>query len=80
MKNIKVKPSVTRLQQSGYQKKLRCDRCGHTSRHHQIFVIYYKDGKMSNVNRNNLQTVCSNCNIELSLGLPWINNKITADF
>ena len=46
MKDSKIKPSITKWQQSGYKKKLKCDRCGHTSRYAQVFTVYYKDNKM----------------------------------
>ena len=65
LKNKKVfKP---RWQGAGYKKKPHCEKCGFKSRFTDQLFVYFRDGDMNNIDSTNLKTVCSNCQIELSV-------------
>jgi hypothetical protein len=68
-------------QRQGYQKKNRCDRCGHHSEYSQVFSVYCVDGNLKNTLPTNLRTVCANCQITLSVkGVNWHNAELISDF
>ena len=68
-------------QQSGYQKKQRCERCGFQSRIAQVFAVYVIDGNLRNTTPPNLRTVCANCQIVLSVsGEGWRRADLVSDF
>lgn len=66
--------------QSGYKKKLKCDKCGYASSHAVQFDVYYADGDLKNCRFDNLKTVCANCQRILhKLKLPWRQGDLTPD-
>jgi hypothetical protein len=72
---------VPRWKSSGYQLKLKCDKCGYASKYHEQFNVYHIDGNLDNCRHTNLKSVCANCQRLLHvLGLPWKQGDLVPDF
>jgi len=66
---------------SGYEKKLRCDKCSFESKHDEQFNVYHVDGNLQNNSFKNLKTICANCQrIMCKEGIKWKQGDLTPDF
>lgn len=75
-----AKNGIPRWVRSGYRKKLKCNRCGFTSKFSQQFNVFHIDGNLNNCGYANLKTVCANCQRLLhTLHLPWKQGDLTPD-
>lgn len=75
-----AKDGVPRWKKSGYKKKLKCDRCGYSSKYSQQFDVYHIDGNLNNCRYDNLKSICANCQRLLhTLHLPWRQGDLTPD-
>lgn len=75
-----VSKGIPKWYRAGYRIKTQCDKCNFTSRHIEQFNVYYIDGDMNNTGRNNLKTVCANCQRILGKeGLSWSKGGIQPD-
>ncbi len=75
-----AKTGTAKWERAGYRKKLRCDRCGFSSPHHQQFDVFHIDGNLNNCRYNNLKTVCANCHrILRSLPINWKPGDLKPD-
>jgi hypothetical protein len=76
----KIKPTVPKWTETGYQKKPACDRCGFRSKYAAQLLVYHIDGNMNNAAPKNLRTICQNCVIEVTkLDLPWRAGDLEPD-
>jgi hypothetical protein len=76
----KIKPKDPRWRQSGFQKKLVCDRCNFRAKSGAQILVYHMDGNLNNVNLTNLRNVCLNCTVEITrLDLPWRVGDLVED-
>jgi hypothetical protein len=70
-----------RWARAGYKKKLKCDRCGYTSKYSEQFNVFHVDGNLSNCRYDNLKTVCANCQRLLhTQHLPWRQGDLVPDY
>lgn len=76
----RTQPSKPRWQQSGYQKRNQCDRCGLRSNIAQVFVVVHVDGQLNNCALSNLRTVCANCQIVMSVQNSAAVTDLVSDF
>ena len=75
-----AKDGTPRWQRAGYKKKLKCDRCGYTSKYAQQFDVYHLDGNLNNCRYDNLKTICANCQRLLYLlHIPWRQGDLIPD-
>ena len=76
-----IKPREPRWTTAAYKKKPACDRCGFRARLASQLLVYHVDGDLNNTAPNNLRTVCTNCQILLSVtGQGWRNADLISDF
>jgi len=69
-----------RWQQSGYQKKSVCERCGFRGEYARQLLVYHLDGNLNNSNLKNLKTICQNCVIAvMKADLPWRAGDLEPD-
>lgn len=69
-----------RWQESGYQKKAACDRCGFRGAYARQLLVYHIDGNLHNSNPKNLKTICQNCVIAvMKADLPWVVGDLEPD-
>jgi hypothetical protein len=79
-KNRKMRVPKPRWQQSGFKKKLECDRCGFRAVSGAQILVYHLDGNLNNSNLTNLRNVCLNCTVEITrLDLPWQVGDLSED-
>jgi hypothetical protein len=78
----KLKPKPPSWAQSGYTKKVQCERCGFKAKYvPDQLGVFYVDGNLKNNNWLNLKTVCLNCQQEIYKSkLPWKPAPIVPDF
>lgn len=75
-----LKSREPRWKTAGFEKKLRCDRCGFRARYHAQIMVYHMDGRLDNVDQKNLRCICRNCEVELAKGdLPWRRGDLEPD-
>ena len=75
-----LKPRVPRWKSAGFEKKLRCDRCGFRARYSAQILVYHVDGRLDNTDIKNLRCVCRNCEVEISKSdLPWRPGDLEPD-
>ena len=81
-KGRKVKPQAPLWQRKGYRKKPACELCGFTAKLDKQLAVFHIDGKLDNVDRMNLKTVCLNCAQEVtsSRKYHWKPATVVADF
>lgn len=60
-KKEKQKPRVPNWEKSGYKKKSVCDLCGFKSLYPTQMTVFHVDGSLTNIQLNNLRTICLNC-------------------
>lgn len=66
--------------QSGYKKKLSCEKCSFTSKFSEQFNVFYVDGNLMNHRHANLKTVCANCQRILHKdGVKWRQGDLVPD-
>jgi hypothetical protein len=76
-----AKVKQPRWQQSGYQKKLYCEKCGYKSKYPEQFDVYHIDESLDNCRPGNLKTVCANCQRSLYRdGVRWRQGDLEPDF
>src|SRR5665213_2344664 len=46
---------------AGYRKKSSCDLCGFKSLYQTQITVFHIDGNLTNVEFNNLRSICLNC-------------------
>lgn len=74
------KPFVPRWKSAGFEKKLKCDRCGFRARYSAQILVYHVDGRLDNNNVKNLRCVCRNCEVEIARSdLPWRPGDLEPD-
>ena len=61
---MKIKPRWIR---AGYIKKSVCEKCGFKPRFQDQLFVFFIDNDRNNIHISNIKTVCSNCQIELSI-------------
>ena len=67
-----LKKRQARWEQTGYKKKMQCDRCGFKARYSAQMLVYHVDGDLNNVSLKNLKSICKNCVEEVARSdLPW---------
>lgn len=72
---------IPKWYQEGYRIKLSCEKCNFSSKHKEQFNVYHLDGNLNNNKKNNLKTVCANCQRILSKeGISWRLGGLTPDF
>ena len=72
---------VPKWYQDGYRLKPVCDKCGFKSKHIEQFNVFHVDGNLTNTNKNNLKTVCANCQRVLHKeGYQWKAGGLRPDF
>ncbi len=65
---------------SGYKKKDYCEKCGFKSKHPEQFNIYFVDGNLENCHRQNIKTICANCQRLLQKeGIKWKQGDLIPD-
>lgn len=65
---------------AGYRKKMVCEVCGFRARYSAQMIVYYLDGKLTNVELKNLRSVCKNCEIAVAKSdLPWKSGDLEPD-
>lgn len=70
-----------RWSSAGYKKKSKCDKCGLSHSDSIVFDVYHVDGNLNNCLRDNLKTVCANCQrLLVKQGLGWRQGDLTPDF
>jgi RNase P subunit RPR2 len=57
------------LKKLGYTKQTTCNSCGTFGKYPEQLQIVYLDGDQLNATKNNVQTYCLNCSVELSYSL-----------
>lgn len=72
---------VPKWYQEGYRMKPVCDKCGFKSKHIEQFNVFHIDGNLNNTSKNNLKTVCANCQRVLHKeGYQWKVGGLRPDF
>ena len=65
---------------AGYKKKVKCERCGFSSKFQEQFEVYHVDRNLSNCRLDNLKTICVNCNALLTTqNVKWKQGDLTPD-
>ena len=67
-----------RWQLAGYVKTKQCEKCGFTPSMQDQLVVFNIDRNQQHISKNNLRTVCLNCNYELSK-TGWIQGDLLED-
>ena len=67
-----------RASAAGYKKSNSCEQCSFKPVLPGQLTIFRIDGNMNNVKRENLKTVCLNCNYELSIN-GWQHGDLLED-
>jgi hypothetical protein len=81
LKASSVGVGIPKWQLSGYIKKNFCEKCKFTSFYTEQFNVYHIDGNLSNCKRNNLKTICANCQRILHReGVKWKQGDLVPDF
>lgn len=80
---VREKNNIKKTQQpawkrAGYKKKPTCERCGFKPVYDEQLQVYYIDNKFTSISRNNLRTVCLNCNYELGI-TGWRTGDLEED-
>ena len=79
-KGRKQKPPEPRWKQSGYKKKMICDRCGFRAATQAQILVYHVDGNLNNSELRNLRSVCLNCTAQVTReDLPWRRGDLEED-
>lgn len=76
--NKKLKKRKPRWVRAGYKKKPTCEKCSFKPRFPDQLFVFFVDGDRNNIHISNLKTVCSNCQIELSLD-GWNQGDLQID-
>ena len=67
--------------ESGYKKKLLCEKCGFKAKYKEQLFVYHIDGNLNNIDQLNLKTVCANCQFEIAKeGLGWRQGDLVPDY
>ena len=75
-----LKKRQARWEQTGYKKKMQCDRCGFKARYSAQMLVYHVDGDLNNVSLKNLKSICKNCVEEVARSdLPWRQGDLEPD-
>ena len=75
-----ARPAEPRWKSSGYQKKMKCDRCGFRARYSAQIMVYHIDGRLDNCDVKNLRCICQNCAIEVErTDLTWRPGDLEPD-
>jgi len=74
------KEGIPRWVKAGYRKKLKCDKCGYSSKHSEQFNVFHVDGNLNNCRYDNLKSVCANCQrLLFSQKALWKQGDLTPD-
>jgi hypothetical protein len=72
---------IPKWYRAGYRLKLKCDKCGFSSKNLEQFNVFHVDGDLENCRVTNLKTVCANCQRVLHKeGVKWRQGDLTPDF
>ena len=74
------KPVQPRWKTTGYEKKMKCDRCGFRARYAAQILVFHVDGNLNHNDSKNLKSVCQNCAVEIARSdLPWRPGDLEPD-
>ena len=75
-----VSTKTPKWKRAGYKKKLKCERCGFSSKFQEQFDVIHIDENVNNCRFDNLRSVCANCRSIISTQkIPWRRGDLTPD-